>query len=525
MVKVLISDKMSPLAEETFKARGVDVDYKPSLSEDALMDIIGDYAGLAVRSSTTVTPKILEAAKNLKVVGRAGIGVDNIDIPAATDRGVIVMNTPFGNAITTAEHAIAMMLAVARQIPQASASTHAGKWEKSKFMGTEVYRKTLGVIGCGNIGSLVCKRALGLNMNVVAFDPFLNEERATELGVKKVELDELLKAADFITLHTPLNDKTRGILGAGNLAKTKEGVRIINCARGGLIDEVALKDALDNGHIAGAALDVFEVEPAKENILFGHEKVICTPHLGASTKEAQVNVAVQVADQISDYLLTGAVTNALNMASVSAEDAPKLRPYMRLAENLGSFIGQIARSAVQDIEIIYEGDVADLNTKPLTSLIVAGLLKPNLDGVNIVNAPVRAKERGIDITESFKDDSDEFHTLVRVKVTTEKSVHNIDGTIFGTSEPRIVNIDTVPIESELTENMLFVRNMDQPGFIGNLGTLLGDAGVNIASFRLGRIANERKAIALVSVDDVVNDNVVKKIAELEHIDRVQSLRF
>lgn len=525
MAKVLISDKMSPLAEETFKSRGVEVDYKPGLSAEDLIGIIGSYDGLAVRSSTKVTPEILKAATHLKVIGRAGIGVDNIDIPNATDAGVVVMNTPFGNAITTAEHAIAMMFALARQIPQANESTHAGKWEKSKFMGKEVYRKTLGIIGCGNIGSIVASRALGLKMKVLAYDPFLNDERAKDLGVEKCDLDEIFERSDFITLHTPLTDKTRGIIGADAQAKMKQGVRIINCARGGLIDETALKDALDSGHVAGAALDVFETEPAKENILFHHENVICTPHLGASTTEAQENVAVQVAEQISDYLLDGAITNALNMPSVSAADAPKLKPYMRLSENLGSFIGQIAQSAIQSIEITYEGHVAQLNTAPLKSLIIAGLLRPSLEGVNIVNAPLRASDRGIDITDSFKDTAEEFQTLIRVKVTTESSIHNVDGTLFGMSEPRIINIDTVPIESELTPTMLFVRNLDEPGLIGALGTVLGDANINIASFRLGRIANERKAIALVSVDEAVNDNVIKDIQALPQIDRVQVLQF
>jgi D-3-phosphoglycerate dehydrogenase len=525
MVKVLISDKMSPLAEQTFKTRGVDVDYKPGLSPAELSEIIGDYDGLAIRSSTTVTRELLDSAHNLKVIGRAGIGVDNIDRQAATERGIVVMNTPFGNSITTAEHAIAMMFALARQIPQANESTHQGKWEKSGFMGQELYRKTLGIIGCGNIGAIVADRALGVKMKVIAYDPYLNDERAQELGVEKADLDEVLKRADYITLHTPLTDKTRGIIGADNIAKMKKGVRIINCARGGLIDEPALKEALDSGQVAGAALDVFEKEPATDNILFGHKNVVCTPHLGASTEEAQENVALQVAEQISDYLLDGAVTNALNMPSVTAEDAPKLKPYMQLAENLGSFVGQIARSAVKKVEITYEGHVTTLNTKPLKSLIISGMLRPSLEGVNIVSAPVQAAERGIEITESFKDSIEDFQTLIRVKITTEKSIHNVDGTLFGHREPRIINIDTVPIESELTPHMLFVRNFDQPGLIGGLGTVLGNAGINIGSFRLGRIANERKAIALVSVDDAVNDNIIKQIEELSQIDRVQMLSF
>src|SRR5919199_1002994 len=346
MPKVLISDQMDPKAAEIFRAHGVEVDEKPGLTKDELKAIIGGYDGLAIRSATKVTPDVLEAATSLKVIGRAGIGVDNVDIPAATARGIVVMNTPFGNSITTAEHAIAMMFALARELPSADASTQAGKWEKNRFMGVELTSKTLGLIGAGNIGSIVADRARGLRMKVIAYDPFLTPEGAVDLGVEKVSLDDLLARADFITLHTPLTDQTRNILSRENLAKTRKGVRIVNCARGGLIDEAALKEGLDSGHIAGAALDVFESEPAKDSPLFGTPNFISTPHLGASTSEAQVNVAIQVAEQMADFLVSGGVTNAINMPSLSAEEAPRLKPYMSLAEKLGSLLGQLAHGSI-----------------------------------------------------------------------------------------------------------------------------------------------------------------------------------
>ena len=376
MPKVLISDKMDPKAAQIFRERGVEVDEITGKTPDELKAIIGQYDGLAIRSSTKVTQDILGAATSLKVVGRAGIGVDNVDIPAASAQGVVVMNTPFGNSITTAEHAIALMFALARQLPEADASTQAGKWEKNRFMGVELTSKTLGLVGAGNIGSIVAERALGLRMKVVAFDPFLTPERAIELGVEKADLDTLLAKADFITLHTPLTDQTRNILSKENLAKTKPGVRIINCARGGLIDEEALKEALDSGHVAGAALDVFAKEPpAADHPLFSTPNFICTPHLGASTDEAQVNVAIQVAEQISDYLLTGGITNALNVPSLSAEEAPKLRPYMSLAEKLGSLVGQLAHDNLTTISVEVEGAAAELNLKPITAAVLTGLMR------------------------------------------------------------------------------------------------------------------------------------------------------
>jgi D-3-phosphoglycerate dehydrogenase len=525
MPKVLISDKMHKLAEDIFRARGVDVDVKTGLKPDELKAIIGTYDGLAIRSSTTVTPEILEAATNLKVVGRAGIGVDNVDIKAATSKGVIVMNTPFGNSITTAEHAIAMMFALARDIPQASASTHAGKWEKNKFMGVELYNKTLGVIGCGNIGSIVADRARGLKMNVLAYDPFLSDDKAIELGVKKVELEELFAESDFITLHVPKNEKTKGIVNKDSIAKMKKGVRIINCARGGLIVEADLKAALDSGHIAGAALDVFDVEPATENPLFGHEKLICTPHLGASTDEAQVNVAIQVAEQIADYLMTGAVVNALNTPSISAEDAPRLRPYLKLAEQLGSFAGQITDSGIKSVNISYEGTVSELNVKPLTAAVVASLLKTVSDSVNMVNAVPIAESKGIQISETKSGSQKDFRSLITVTIQSENRTRSVAGTLFTGREPRIVNIEGVPVEAALAKDMLFIRNEDQPGLIGALGTILGNAKQNISDFRLGRIDSGDSAVCLISLDAPLSDNLFKEVSNLPQVKMAKRLSF
>ncbi len=524
MPKVLISDKMSPKAEEVFKARGLEVDYKPGMSPEELKACIGEYDGLAIRSATKATAEIFAAADNLKVIGRAGIGTDNIDKTAATARGVVVMNTPFGNSITTAEHAISMMMALCRQIPQASESTHAGKWEKSKFMGMEIMGKTLGVIGAGNIGAAVCERAQGLKMRVIAFDPFLSPERAQDIGVEKVELDELFARADVITLHTPLTDSTKNIIGADAMDKLKDGVRIVNCARGGLVDEEALKEALDSGKVAGAALDVFAQEPAKENILFGHPNVIATPHLGASTSEAQVNVAIQVAEQISDYLLDGAVTNALNMPSVSAEDAPKLAPYMLLAEQVGSLAGQITQSGIKKVEIEYQGDVAEVNTKPLSAIVLKGLLSPMMEGVNMVSAPAVAKERDIDISEVTREKSEEYHTLIKLTVTTEAQTRSVSGTLFA-GKPRIVELNGIAVEVEIGAHMLFLTNEDKPGLIGQLGQTLGENGVNIATFHLGRSREGGEALALIQVDEAVSAEVLEKVKALPLVVRAEALSF
>jgi D-3-phosphoglycerate dehydrogenase / 2-oxoglutarate reductase len=525
MPKVLISDQMDPKAAEVFRAAGITVDEKPGLSKDELKAIIGDYDGLAIRSATKVTPDLLDAATNLKVVGRAGIGVDNVDIPAASARGVVVMNTPFGNSITTAEHAIALMFALARELPAADASTQAGKWEKNRFMGVELTGKTLGLIGAGNIGSIVADRALGLKMKVAAYDPFLTPERAVDLGIDKVELDELLARADFITLHTPLTDQTRNILSRENLAKTKPGVRIINCARGGLIDEEALKEALESGHVAGAALDVFVEEPAKANPLFGTAGLVATPHLGASTTEAQVNVAIQVAEQMAEFLTRGGVTNALNMPSLSAEEAPKLKPYMVLAETLGSIVGQLEGEKATAIAIEVEGAAAQLNQKPITGAVLAGFMRVYSDTVNMVNAPFLAKERGLDVREVRHDREGDYHTLVRVTVTTPEGQKSVAGTLFANAAPRLVEIFGIRVEAELEGNMIYIVNEDAPGFIGRLGTTLGEAGINIATFNLGRRAAGGEAVALISVDSGVGGDVAGQIQAIPGVKTVKPLRF
>ena len=523
MPKVLISDKMAPLAADIFRQKGVEVDVITGQSPEELKSIIGQYDGLAIRSSTTVTPEILEAATNLKVIGRAGIGVDNVDIAKATERGVIVMNTPFGNSITTAEHTISMMMALARQIPQANASTHAGKWEKSKFMGVELFNKTLGVIGCGNIGAIVIDRAQGLKMKVIGFDPFLTDARAAEMGIEKVELDELYARADFITLHVPKTETTANMINKDAFAKMKEGVRILNVARGGLVNEDDLLHALNNGNVAGAALDVFVKEPATENPLFNHDNVICTPHLGASTLEAQDNVAIQVAEQIADYLVTGAVSNALNTPSISAEDAPKLKPYLVLAEQLGSMMGQITDTAIKSITVEYMGSVGKLNTKPLTAMAVANVLKASLEGVNMVSAPAVAESRGIDIATTTREKED-LPTAIRLKIKTEKREKEVTGTLFG-GKPRIVSIDNVPVEVAVTPSMLFIRNDDKPGLIGGIGTILGEAGVNIADFRLGRIEGTSEAVAIVAIDGEVPKDVIERLRALPTVQQLKALTF
>ena len=523
--RVLISDQMDPKAEQIFRERGCDVDVITGQTPEQLGEIIGQYDGLAIRSTTKLTKELIAKATNLKVVGRAGIGVDNIDIPAASVKGIVVMNTPFGNSITTAEHAIALMFALARQLPEADASTQAGKWEKNRFMGVEVTGKTLGLIGAGNIGSIVASRALGLRMKVVAFDPFLTPERAVEMGVEKADLDTLLAKADFITLHTPLTDQTRNILSRENIAKCKPGVRIINCARGGLIDEEALKEALDSGHVAGAALDVFVKEPARESPLFGTPNFISTPHLGASTDEAQVNVAIQVAEQLSDYLVNGGVTNALNMPSLSAEEAPKLRPYMKLAQNLGSLVGQLAHDNLDKISIEVEGAAAQLNIKPITGAVLCGLMRRYTDTVNMVNAPFLAKERGLDVREVRHDREGVYHTLVRVTVATSQGDRSVAGTLFGADQPRLVEIFGIGIEAELEGNMLYIVNEDAPGFIGRIGTLLGEAGINIGTFHLGRREAGGEAVLLLSLDNPVPQDVLKQACELPGVKTIRSLVF
>ena len=524
MTKVLIADELSPKALDIFRSRGIEVDVRIGLKKPELLSIIDGYDGLAVRSATKADKEIIAAAKRLKVIGRAGIGVDNIDIPAATARGIVVMNTPFGNSITTAEHAIALLFAAARQIAAADVSTQAGKWEKNRFMGVELYAKTLGVIGCGNIGALVAERALALKMKVIAYDPFLSSERAVKLGVEKVELDDLLARADLISLHTPLTDKTKNILSAETLAKTKRGVIIVNAARGGLVDEAALRAALDSGHVAAAAFDVFVVEPAKESVLFGAPNFVATPHLGASTNEAQENVALQIAEQMSDYLLAGAVTNALNMASISGEEASRLKPFIGLIDKLGAFAGQIADDGLEAVEIEYEGEVAKLNTRPLTAVALASLMRPLMPDVNIVSAPAILKQKGTPLTESRRETSPIYGSLIRIKVLTGGRWRTLAG-VVNAGMAKIVEVKGMALEADFHPVMLLINNLDRPGFIGALGTILGEANINIATFHLGRQAADQDAIAIVGVDQVLPEAIQHKLRVLPHVRYVKVLEF
>jgi D-3-phosphoglycerate dehydrogenase / 2-oxoglutarate reductase len=527
MPKVLISDALSPAAVQIFKDRGIEADFQPNLGKDKdkLAELIGDFDGLAIRSATKVSAKILEKAKKLKVIGRAGIGVDNVDIAAATARGIIVMNTPFGNSITTAEHAITLMLALARQIPEADASTRAGKWEKNRFMGVEIFGKTLGVIGCGNIGSIVADRAVGLKMKVIAYDPFLSSERAMDLGVEKVELEELFKRADFITLHTPLTEKTKNIVDARALARMKKGVRIVNCARGGLVDEAALYEALKAGHVAGAAFDVFVEEPATQNPLFALPNVVCTPHLGAATSEAQENVALQIAEQMSDYLLRGAISNAVNFPSITAEEAPRLKPFIALAEKLGSFAGQLTEDAIKELHITYEGEVAQMKIKALTSAVLAGVLRPMLGDVNVVSAPVVARERGMAVEETTREAEGDYENLITVTVVTQGQTRSVSGTVFADGRPRIVNIKGIRMDAEFGPSMIYITNLDKPGFIGRFSSILGDAGINIATFHVGRESPGGSAVALIEIDGELPAEVLGKVRALPQVQQAKPLRF
>ena len=530
MSKVLISDELSDQAVEIFRRRGVEVDFQPALGKDPerLAQVIGQYDGLAVRSATKATAQIIEKAENLKVIGRAGIGVDNIDLAAASAKGIVVMNTPFGNSITTAEHAIAMMFAVARQIPQANASTHSGKWEKSKFMGVEITGKTLGLIGCGNVGSVVASRAIGLKMKVIAFDPFLSEIRARELGVEKVEvLEDLLGRADFVSLHLPKTDKTANILSAKRIAAMKPGARLINCARGGLVDEAAAAEALKSGHLAGAAFDVFATEPAHENPLFDLPNVVVTPHLGAATNEAQENVALQVAEQMSDYLIDGAISNAINAPSITAEEAPRLRPWVRVAEVLGAFAGQLTQEAIEEISIEYVGRVAEMNLKPLTAALTAALLTPQMgEGlVNMVSAPIMARERGIQISETRRDAQGAYGSYMRLAVRSTAKTRSVAGTVFSDGKPRFIQIRGIDLEAEPQPFMLYTRNEDLPGYIGALGTKLGDLGINIATFALGRAERGGNAIALLGVDEPLNPDTLAEIRALPQVREARALVF
>lgn len=525
MARVLIADQLHPRAVEIFRHRGVEVDLRPGLPPDRLAACIAGYDGLAVRSATQVTPQVLEAASALRVVGRAGIGVDNIDVEAATARGVVVMNTPFGNAITTAEHTIALIFALARHIPAADASTRSGGWEKSRFLGVELTGKTLGIVGCGNVGSAVAERALGLRMRVAVYDPYLSPARATGMGVEKLALDALYERSDFITLHTPLTEATRGMIDAAALSRTMPGVRIVNCARGELIVEPDMKAALESGRVGGFAVDVYTEEPPKDFSLFGLPNVIATPHLGASTAEAQEKVASQIAEQMSAYLTDGAVVNAVNLPSLTAEEAPRLSPYMSLAQQLGSMAGQMAETSIKAVAVEYEGQVARLNTRPLTACVLQGLLSPVVESVNMVSAPIVAREREIDVSEVRHDRDAEYQTLIRLTLTTERRTRTLAGTLFGGDKPRIVDVNGITLEAELGPYMLYTVNRDRPGYIGRLGSLLGNAGVNIATFHLGRTSVGGEAMALIGVDGPLPGEVIGNVRALDEVVQAHALRF
>jgi D-3-phosphoglycerate dehydrogenase len=525
-MKVLVSDNISSKGVEILRKAGLDVDVKTGLKPEELKSIIGEYHALIIRSATKVTEDIINVAKNLKVVGRAGSGLDNVDRAAASKMGIVVMNTPGGNTITTAEHTIAMMFAVARKIPQANTSTSQGKWEKKKFMGIELFNKTLGIVGLGSIGGEVAKRAQGLEMNVIAYDPFLSEEKAKQMGVEKMELLEVFKRADFITIHTPLTAETKYLISAETIKTMKDGVYIVNCARGGIINEKDLFDALESGKVAGAALDVFEKEPPESNPLVGHEKVVCTPHLGASTQEAQENVAIAIAEQIVDYLVYGTIRNAVNFPSIPVDQVAVLQPYINLAEKLGSFTTQIFEGGITGVALEYRGEASELNISPVTIAALKGMLTPILEEtVNFVNAPFIAKERGIEVKETKSTDAGDYQSLITMRVSAPGKELSVSGTLFSKKDPRIVKIDDFTVEIVPEGCMLFMYNNDRPGVIGNIGTLLGKNDINIARMHFGREKAGGRAISVVNIDTCVTAQTLNEIKRLPNIIDVKEINL
>jgi len=527
MKRVLVSDSMaSEVAEILGNAPGIKVDVKTGMKPDDLKAIIKDYDALIVRSSTKVTAEIIEAAMKLSAIGRAGAGVDNIDIPAASKRGIVVMNTPGGNTVTTGEHAIAMMVSLARKIPQATASMKAGLWEKTKFMGNEYCNKTLGVIGLGRVGAIVADRAIGLKMNVIAHDPFISPEVAEKMGVKMVSMDELYANSDFITVHSPLAKETRNLVNEESFAKMKKGVFLIHCARGGIVNEKALYDALKSGKVAGAAIDVFEEEPTKNMDLIGLENVICTPHLGASTDEAQTNVAIAIAHQIAAYFATGEIKGAVNFPSVSADVMAMIRPYLDLAEKLGTFQAQLLTGAIQEVTIEYSGEILNHNVAPITISLIKGLLYPILtETVNYINAPVIAKERGIKVVEVKSTETKDYTNMIALTVKTSKGSSQTAGAVFGKKDLRIVRVNEFSVEIIPEGYMLVVSNDDMPGVIGNLGTTLGDNKVNIARLHLSRNAQAKKALVVLNTDSPVASDVLDKLRKLPHVVSVTPIKM
>jgi D-3-phosphoglycerate dehydrogenase / 2-oxoglutarate reductase len=527
MRKILISDNLSPEGLEIFKKiPGIEVDSRSKTSADELKAIIKDYDALVIRSATRVTQEVIDLADKLVIIGRAGIGLDNVDIPAATKRGIVVMNTPGGNAVTTGEHAIAMMLSLVRYIPQATASMKAGKWEKNKFTGHEFLNKTLGIVGIGRVGSIVADRAQGLKMKVLAYDPFITPEVAEKAGITLASLDEIYEQADIITIHTPMTKETRGLINAAAFAKMKKGVYIVNCARGGLVSEKDLYDALRSGKVAGAALDVFEEEPPKNMELIGLDNVICTPHLGASTDEAQVNVAIAIAEQICAYLTTGEIKAAANFPSVSGEILAVLRPYLNLAEKLGKFEAQLVTGAIKEVAVEYSGEILNFNIAPVTISLLKGLLTPILnESVNYINAPVVAKERGIKVVESRSSEVKDYTSMISVTIKTAKGETIVAGTIFGRQEPRIVRINKFTVEVIPEGRMFVMFNYDKPGVIGNIGTTLGENDVNISRLHLSRTQVDGKAMVVLSTDSMVSADVIEKLRKLPHVISVTDLEM
>ena len=523
MHKILITDPISDNGLKILEDENLEIIYKPSISNDELDALLPTINGWIIRSGTNISKKHIEEAKSLSIIGRAGVGVDNIDISAATDKGIVVMNTPYGNSITTAEHTISLMMSLTRNISQADQSTKLGKWEKSKFMGTELFGKVLGMIGCGNIGALVAERSIGLKMKVIVYDPFVSEEQLQKIGAKKVELKEIFQLADFITLHTPLTNETKGILNKNTMLQCKKGVRIINCARGGLIVEEDLLNLLEESHIAGAALDVFDEEPPKNKNLFKSENLILTPHLGASTKEAQENVAIQIAQQISDFLLNDVIVNSINVSPISIEEAPLLKPYLSLCQNLGKFGGQIIESNIKKINITFKGTVSTINTKPLISTLIASILSIKMESINLINAEVVAKQKNIEVINSFQEQTESHDAEISIKLITEKEVFNFSGALFAGSS-RIISINGMRIEAEISKNMLYTSNNDKPGFIGALGTELGNANINIATFNLGRTGSG-EAVSLIEIDGKIEPELIKKLENISNVKSIKKLSF
>jgi D-3-phosphoglycerate dehydrogenase len=525
MLKVLILDNLHQAGIDVFIKEGIEVDSKSKLTNTELIDYINNYDALVVRGATKVTSDILEKVSRLKVIGRAGSGTDNIDTLSATKKGIVVMNAPGGNTITTAEHALAMIFSLARQVPQATASMKNGKWEKSLFMGTELTNKVLGIIGFGNIGKAVAERALGLKMTVLAYDPYISKEDALKLGVELVSLDDVYARSDFITYHTPLTLETKGMINSQAFLKMKKGVFLINCARGELINESDLLVALESNHVKGVALDVFSMEPPPNNMpLLKHPNVILTPHLGASTTEAQEKVAIQIAEQITDFLKYGAIRNSINFPSVTAEMLKILQPYIILCERLGSFRGQLISNPLKELRVEYLGEASKLMTEPLTISVLKGLLQHQTEDVNLVNARIVAEERGIKITETKTSKTEGYTSLIRVTTITKDEEISISGLIFGNS-PKITKINNFPIEAVLTGGILMLENLDVPGVIGRVGTFLGNKGINIAGFQLGRNKPGGTAISLINVDNVVSQDVLNELVKLTNVTSANYLVF